>query len=121
MKMLTLNAYGSNHNITLATDRYVNNNNLYVQMLCHDEAYVEPWCDLTVNLGIKLPDNCAFVDVNNNGEEICQWLEANNLAKPTGRIVQSGFVAYPEYQFNMDVVAEYLFNAEEFKEANTYV
>ena len=61
---------------------------------------------MTVNLGISLDQDCAFVDVNNLGQEILPWLENEGLAKPTGRTQQSGFVSYPEYRFNGEKLAK---------------
>ena len=50
-----------------------------------EEGFPEPWSFLTVNLGVTCPENCAFVDINNNGEEILDFIINNNIGKPTGR------------------------------------
>lgn len=60
----------------------------------------EPWGDLSVNLGIPVEKDCAFIDTNNLGEEILPWIEKTGLGSPTGRTERSGFVVYPEYHFN---------------------
>ena len=52
------------------------------------------------NLGCSVEKDCAFVDINDLGEEILAWVEKNGLGKPTGRSQRSGFVVYPEYRFD---------------------
>lgn len=100
------------YQISLNTANYANNNNLYVGMDCWEDIgngeYPEPYGDLTVNLGIKCKPNCAFIDINNNGDSIINWLIANKLGMPTGRVAPSGFCVYPEFEFNMEEVQKYV-------------
>lgn len=107
MARLKLNAWGSEHEITFTIDRYANNNNLYIGMVCWDDGYAEPWSDLTVNLDFKCRTNCAFIDINDNGKQIIDWLVKNNLGRPTGLILPSGFCVYPEFEFDMKEVEKY--------------
>lgn len=104
---LTLNKYGNEHPITFSLHEYLNGN-LCVKMYTHEKGYPEPWSDLTVNLGIKCKENCAFIDVNNNGNEIMAWLYKNRLGVPTGEIYPSGFCYYPEFKFDMDELMKYV-------------
>lgn len=108
MNKLNLNAWGSNHAITLETNTYTENGNLCVGLICWDEGFREPWSNLTVNLGVKCKPNCSFIDTNNNGDGIISWLEANKLGKLTGRMEMSGYCIYPEFEFDMDEVDKYL-------------
>lgn len=108
MSILTLNAWGSNHKITLDLDHYAENGNLYVGLVSWDEGFPEPWSDLTVNLSVPCKPNCAFIDTNNNGEQIIDWLIKNGLGKKTRRIGQSGWCTYPEFEFDMDAVNKYV-------------
>ena len=108
MKTLTLNKWGSAHQITFHIADYADNGNLYVGMICHDDGYPEPWSDLTVNLDIKCAHYCAFIDSNNNGREIIRWLIENNIGYPTGRISTSGFCAYAEFCFNLNELMKYV-------------
>ena len=85
---------------------YYNNGNLALLLKDWNNGEPELWGDLTVNLGTSLDQDCAFVDVNNLGQEILSWLEKEELAAPTGRTQQSGFVAYPEYRFNSEKLAK---------------
>ena len=52
-------------------------------------------------------ENCAFIDVNNNGEGIIEWLRHNNLGKFTGAIGFSGFCIYPEFEFDKEIIERY--------------
>lgn len=108
MNKLNLNAWGNNHQITLETNTYAENGNLYVGLICWDDGFPLPWSNLTVNLGAKCKPNCSFIDTNNNGDGIISWLEANKLGKLTGRTKASGYCIYPEFEFDMDEVNKYL-------------
>lgn len=108
MKTLTLNKYGSEHPVTFEINHYLQNGNLYVGLVTHEHGYHMPWSDLTVNLGTPCKANRAFIDVNNNGMEIIDWLVDNNLGHVTTRERTSGFCIYPEFEFNMDALMEYV-------------
>ncbi len=103
--MLKITRYGITIPVTFRKSHYVENDNLYVGIVCWGEGYPEPWSDLTVNLSVKCEDDCAFIDINNNGEVI-DWLIENNIAVPTGRVEASGFCLYPEVRFNKDFLAQ---------------
>jgi hypothetical protein len=103
---------GEENDAVLCLDSYTNNGRIYIGLLTFDKEmeYWEPWCDITVNIPMTpLTDreNCAFVDINND-PTITKFLKQNGLAKPTGRFAQSGWVTYPEYQFDMDKVRQNL-------------
>jgi hypothetical protein len=100
--MLTLKAYGKDHPISFELANYAENGNLFVGMITHNEGYPEPWGDLTVNLSVKCTSNRAYIDTNNNGSEIINWLVQNNLGYATGRLMNSGWCTYTEFEFNMD-------------------
>ena len=108
MQTLTLNARFPEHEISFHLAKYADNGNFYVGMICYDEGFPEPWSDLTVNLEEILDDNCAYIDVNNNGNEIIQWLIANNLGHLNGGLGFSGFCMYPEFEFNMHELIPYV-------------
>lgn len=108
MSKLTLDAWGIEHPITFRLSNCAENNNLYVGMITWEEDWPEPWSDLTVNLGVELEPNIAFIDVNNNGWQIIDWLVKNNLGKPTKLEMISGFCTYPEFEFNMEELKKYI-------------
>ena len=107
MQTLNLNAWGTQHPISFYLSKYAENNNLYVGMTTHYEGFPEPYGDLTVNLSVKCEDDCAFIDTNNLGESIIEWLVENNLAVQTGRMRQSGWCFYEEVRFNMQELMKY--------------
>jgi hypothetical protein len=94
--------------MTFELNNYCENGNLYVGLITHEEGYAEPWQNLTVNLSVKCADDCAFIDTNNNGDEIMTWLVSNKLGKPTGRIKTSGWCVYPEFKFNLDELMKHV-------------
>lgn len=112
MKTLTLNKYRKQHPMTFVIGRYANNGNLYVGLITHEEGYPEPWQNLTVNLDMKCKENCAFIDTNNNGNEILWWLIDNGLGDVTEELRDSGFWVYPEFKFNMDKLFEYVMEGD---------
>ena len=108
MKTLKYYKRGKLHDISFRLATYAENGNLYVGMLSHDEGYAEPWSDLSVNLSMKRKPNCAFIDVNNNGEEIIDWLCSYGLTTETGMMKYNELCIYPEVEFNMDKLMEYV-------------
>lgn len=108
MKKLYLHKYGRSHPVYFHTSKYSKNGNLYVGLMTYEEGFPEPWSDLTVNLGIKCKSNCAFIDTNNNGEEIVEWLFSNGFAILTGRMQSSGWCVYPEMKFNLEAISAYM-------------
>ena len=106
--MLTLNKWGSDHPITLELATYALNENLYVGLITHEAGYPESWSDLTVCFDIECKPNCAFIDTNNNGNEIIDWLIANNLGKLTGDVELSDWCMYPEFEFDMDELMKHV-------------
>lgn len=115
MKTLTLNKWGSNHQMTFELNRYADNGNLYVGLIANENGYPEPWQNLTVNLGVKCEENYAFIDTNNNGWEIIDWLLRNRLGLLTGIEMRSGWCSYPEFHFFPDRLLEY--TSEDAREA----
>ena len=106
MKIFTLNRFGK-HSIILRVDKYANNGNLAIEMVKVTDVCYEPWSTLTVNLGKKCAPDCAFIDVNNNGEEIVDWLLENKFGVFTNEIEIRGFCIYPKFKFDMDVVRQH--------------
>ena len=105
MKYLELHQWGETVSITVQVGYYMEGN-LAITLMGWEEDGPEPWNTLTVNLdGIREKD-CAFVDVNNNGQEILAWILRNGLGVPTGRIGYSGYCSYPEYRFKTEKLRE---------------
>lgn len=78
--------------------------NLAVLLVDDDGEF---WSDVTVNLpGYLVEENEAFVNVNAYSD-VVGMLEKYEIAKPTGVKVNSGFVTYPLYKFDMDKLLKY--------------
>lgn len=64
------------------------------------EIEVELYTDVTTHLPqIKRSAGCQFIDTNNNGADIIDWLEQNKFGERTGNVGSSGFCTYPEFNF----------------------
>lgn len=86
--------------------QYMMNGNMYIGLVSKDEdGYLEPYSDLTVNLDRKVPDYCAYVDVNNMPEAE-KFISENELGYFTGLVQRSGYCMYPLYSFNADKLRE---------------
>lgn len=99
-KIYELEMFGEVHKIILAKTSYRSNNTLAILMIeVFDDGHEEDWSTLTVNIDDSNmwadKNRFAFIDVNNNGNEIIPWLRANNIAVVDGYIGFSGFCAYP--------------------------
>ena len=108
MNKLNYHKWGKDHQITFEIHKYADNDNLAILMISWDEGYPEHWSTLTVNLDEKCKPTCAFIDTNNNGEDIVKWLVDNKLGHPTGKLGFSGFCVYPEFEFDMDELKKYM-------------
>ena len=114
--MINYNKYGKNHPMTFQLANYAENGNLYVGMITNEEGWPEPWSNLTVNLSVKCENNRAFIDANNNGVEIINWLLENNLGHLTGREMPSGWCRYLEFEFNMDELMKHIYSDDRYDE-----
>ena len=106
--MINLNKYGNNHPMTFDLASYVENGNLYVGLVTNEEGYPEPWSNLTVNLSVNCDKDCGYIDTNNNGTEIVEWLITNKLGRLTGKMRTSGWCIYPEFKFNMEKLMQHV-------------
>lgn len=99
-KSYKVSTFFGDYNVQVRLGRYSENKNLAIDLFDPEEG---PFARLTVNLSMKLPDNQAFVDVNN-----CPWaedfIEDNGLGKNTGKSGWSGYCIYPLYEFDMEAI-----------------
>lgn len=105
MDRIILEKYGEKFPIELVLGYYPNGS-FGIALNSWSEGYAEPWSTLTINLGYELPPYCAYVDTNNNGEDIVDWIIENNLGELTGDYGYSGFCKYPLIKFNKDIIDE---------------
>lgn len=86
-----------------------NEKRMFLELVCNEYGYFEPWCHVTVNLPeYRLTDeNCGFLDTN-NAPYIIDFLIENKLGELTGRTARSGFCTYPEFRFDMQKITEHI-------------
>lgn len=108
LALKTSHTFGNEYPVYFQISEYSDDSSMFVGIVDEIYGYPEPWNDLTVNLGIKCKSGCAFIDTNNNGNDIIDWLTENQLGKATGRIGMSGRCAYPEFEFDMEKLKEYV-------------
>jgi hypothetical protein len=101
--------YDEDFDISFEIDSYANNDSLAICMTCGLDN--EPYGVLTVNLeDFPCTGDCAFVDTNNFGDVIIDWIVQNDLGELTGRIGFSGYCVYPEVRFNLNKIKEHEVN-----------
>lgn len=93
--------FGTIEQVELETGACRNDGSLYVALTAVGDGYPEPYGNVTVNLGRKIPPYCAFVDTNNMPEAE-DFLTDNRLASFTGLVQESGYCTYPLYRFNAE-------------------
>ena len=106
MKTFDLEKYGTIHKIQLSVTAYCDGGGLAVVMTDWESGEAEPWNVLTVNMDSACPRDCAYIDTNNNDEDILAWIVRHGLAAPTGRYGYSGYCRYPEYRFRPEILRE---------------
>ena len=112
MKIYELNFYGHKYHIVMQKGTYRSNGTLAIEMLevsPKGKRVRDYFGMLTVNIAdsdVVASDKYAFIDTNNNGEEIAQWLIDNKIAKNTGIKGYSGFCSYPLFKFEESVLDE---------------
>lgn len=105
MKLFDYPQYGTIYKIKLTILTYMDGN-LAIKMDVKTEEGWEPWGYLTVNLGLPMTENHAYIDTNGNGNDILAWIIRNGLAVPTGTVTRSGYCQYPEYRFRPEKLQE---------------
>ena len=100
-------SYGETEKVEPYLSMYTENDNLFVGLAYEDPEYgKQPYTDVTVNI-TKLPYLMAAIDVNNNGQEMMDFLVDNGLAKPVpGQAAHSGFVDYPIAVLNEEALTK---------------
>jgi hypothetical protein len=91
--------YGGTEKVELEISSYHNSRCLYIGLNCVSGENPESYGDITVNLEGKVPDYCAYVDLNNM-PELEKFIEDNQLGDFTGLTKRSGFCEYPLYLFD---------------------
>lgn len=92
---MKINNHGIDYEVEVMKTKYINGN---LAVLLIDSKDGQPYGNLTINLGDKLDDNEAYVDVNNMPDAE-RFIIDNRLGERTNMIKPSGFCVYPLYKF----------------------
>ena len=85
--------------------------NIAIRLWYKEAEEIEPYSVLTTFLGEFLAiKNAAYIDTNNNGEQILQWLEQNDFGTLSPLTKRSGFCEYPLFVFNETFLKEIDYN-----------
>ena len=104
-KFYNLNSpWGTTERVYLKKGEYWTDKTLAVSTVCENG---EQWGVVTVNVGEEpLNERCAFVKDYSENKGMVDFLVKNKIAKPTGRIVSSGFVTIPEFEFDLSKLSK---------------
>ena len=103
--LLLTDSFGKTWQVQLEVNTYLNNQSLCVGMTAVEDGEPEPYGNITVNLGVAVPNFCAYVDTNNM-PDIESFLVENKIAEATGLSKRSGYCEYPLYLFNTERLRE---------------
>ena len=102
-KTIDLFYNGKKYKVRPLVNRYQANGNLSVWFDYRGQMDF----DVTVNISSLPSFMAAFHENFLHSEDILKAVIEYGLAVPTGESVQSGFVSYPIYRFNRDVLYRY--------------
>ena len=109
--------YNKNHPLSIEIGRYCNGT-LAIRAYTNEEGYPEPWSNITVNLNEELEKMTAFIDTENNGNEIVKTLIENGFGELTGRAYEYPYCTFPEFKFYPEKLKE--FDSDGFEEYDAY-
>lgn len=91
--------WGTTEKVYLKRSSYQIDGTLAIQMLCEDG---EPYTVVTIHVDEEpVGKEYAFVKSYSENAGIGEFLIENEIAKPTGRMASSGYVAIPEFKFDL--------------------
>ncbi len=85
--------------VRIEVSSYRENGGIYIGLTSLGGAIVEPFVDITLNLGGSAIDYCGYLDTSNL-PELETFITENGLGEFTGFTRRSGFNEYPYYVFN---------------------
>ena len=101
MKSYEYDCYGTIYNIILTRSTYPNKNTAIIATTTNGE----PFGVFSVNLGVSLPKDYAYIDTNNMPNAM-DFLIKNHFGKYAEKSAQSGFCVYPLMKINLDMIPE---------------
>lgn len=101
-KIFELKRNGKTMCMELELNYYLSNYTLSVELI--ETGSNDGYWRLTRCMNVAAGRNRVFLDANNMGAQIVEELENAGFGKKTGRKVISGFVTYPEFEFDEEVL-----------------
>ncbi|MCC8103984.1 MAG: DUF4313 domain-containing protein [Clostridiales bacterium] len=96
--------------VSLRVASYMNNNSLYVGMICRTEYGLEPFGDVTVNLPVSdmvpLKSNEAYIN-GDMSKSLLAFIQKNKLGTVLPEVGYSGYGQYAKVAFDMDRLKEF--------------
>ena len=80
---------------------YRDNDNLFIGVL---DSEGEPYCDVTVNLGVPLDPDCAAIKYWSENSGMMNALEEIGVIKENLGFIPHGYMLVPAVRFDMDKV-----------------
>ena len=105
IKTLTFNGPYGTEELVPRVGSYSENNNLAIGLLSDGEDGIEPFTNLTVNLGIRLSANEAFVKTFDENEGLLEFIKGHKLGEVLPEKGLSGFCEYCKVSFDMKKLA----------------
>ncbi|MCD7744119.1 MAG: DUF4313 domain-containing protein [Lachnospiraceae bacterium] len=96
--------------VSLRVASYMNNNSLYVGLICRTEYGLEPFGDMTVNLPVSdmvpLKSNEAYIN-GDMSKSLLAFIQKNRLGTVLPEVGYSGYGKYAKVAFDMDRLKEF--------------
>ena len=103
--------WGNDYKLSFLKTAYAYGGGIAIEALCEEadpdidpEPWLEPYANVTVNLGVPCGERCAFLDTNNS-RHLVDWMVEQGLVVLTGATMPSGFCIYPEGRFTEEFLA----------------
>ncbi|MCD8013411.1 MAG: DUF4313 domain-containing protein [Lachnospiraceae bacterium] len=109
-KMLAFDWQFGQEEVSLRVASYMNNNSLYVGLICRTEYGLEPFGDMTVNLPVSdivpLKSNEAYIN-GDMSKSLLAFIQKNKLGTVLPEVGYSGYGQYAKVAFDMDRLKEF--------------
>ncbi|MCD7957390.1 MAG: DUF4313 domain-containing protein [Lachnospiraceae bacterium] len=96
--------------VSLRVASYLNNNSIYVGLICRTEYGSEPFGDMTINLPVSdtvlLKPNEAYIN-GDMSESLLAFIQKNKLGTVLPEVGYSGYGQYAKVAFDMERLKEF--------------
>lgn len=101
--------YAEYNNCYFYTDRYTDNGNLFIGIAQDnkDTGDVDYIMNVTVNLGMPLPDGCIAVKDYSENEGLLEKMKALGMVTEVLAYLPSGYVSVPLCRYDRQILQKY--------------